>query len=192
MTLRHLITALALVAAPASAQDFAFEAGSQATTWNLFAEEPALFEAKVVDLLCEITGDCAENCGDGRRQLALLRSVDGVLVYPNKNSQPAFTGAAAELLPYCNQTVEVDGLLLYDEDLGAQNIFLVQLIRPEGSDEWIKANQWTNIWAERHPEAAGSGPWFRRDPRVLAEIARDGYFGLGLEQDEVIKSELWP
>nr|ABC25332.1 transcriptional regulator, putative [uncultured marine bacterium Ant24C4] len=73
-------------------------------------------------MLCE----CTDNCGDGNRQLDLLRSVDGVLVYPNKNSQAAFTGAAAELLPYCGQEVEVDGLEIYDEDLGAVNIHLVQ------------------------------------------------------------------
>ena len=72
-------------------------------------------------MLCECTG----NCGDGNRQLDLLRSVDGVLVYPNKNSQASFTGAAAELLPYCGQEVEVVGLELYDEDLCAVNIYLV-------------------------------------------------------------------
>jgi hypothetical protein len=192
MNMKHITFALLIATTPVAAQDFAFEEGSQAKTWNLYAEEPALFEATVVDLTCEITGDCVENCGDGNRQLALLRSSDGVLVYPNKNSQAAFTGAAAELLPFCGQTIEVDGLLLYDEDLGAQNIFLVQLMRPTGSEDWIKANSWTKLWAEKNPEAAGPGPWFRRDPRVLSAIAEDGYFGLGLEEDAAIKAELWP
>ena len=190
--MKHSILALLIASSPAMAQDFAFEEGSQAKSWNLYAEEPALFEATVVDLTCEITGDCAENCGDGSRQLALLRSSDGVLVYPNKNSQAAFTGAAAELLPFCGQTIEVDGLLLYDEDLGAQNVFLLQLMRPAGEEEWIKANSWTKVWAENNPDSAGSGPWFRRDPRVLSLIAQDGYFGLGLEEDATIKAEVWP
>lgn len=184
----------ALLATPAVAQDddlYPFEEGSEAKSWNLFAEQPARFEATVVDIICEVAGDCVDNCGNGARQLGLLRSVDGVLVYPNKNSQAAFTGAAVELLPYCGQEVEVDGLLLEDDYVGAINIYLVQTIRAVGEDEWVKANQWTKVWAENHPEAAGKGPWFRRDPRVLAEIAREGYFGLGLAQDEEIKDLLF-
>ena len=81
---------VALIAAPASAQDFA--AGSEAKSWNLYAEAPARFEATVVDLLCDMTGDCPADCGGGTRQLALLRTADNVLVFPMKNNQPAFTG----------------------------------------------------------------------------------------------------
>lgn len=186
-------TAIALIATlmsgPALAQDFS--QGSEAKTWNLYAEQPARFEATVVDILCELTGDCPDNCGDGSRQLGLVRSVDDVLVFPNKNAQAAFTGAVQELLPYCAQQVEVDGLMLVDEYLGAQNIYLVQRIRAFDSDAWVRANSWTKKWAEAHPDAAGKGPWFRRDPRVLAEIASEGYFGLGLEQDEAIKDLLF-
>lgn len=177
----------ALIAAPASLMAQDFSEGSEAKSWNLFAETPAKFEAKVVDILCELTGDCPNNCGDGNRQLGLVRAADNVLVFPNKNSQTGFQGAAADLLPYCQQDVEVDGLLLEDPDLGARNVYLVQLIRAVGAPEWTKANTWSKRWAEKHPEAKGKGPWFRRDPRVNAEIAREGYFGLGLEQDEAIK-----
>lgn len=191
--IRYAMVAI-LAATPVFAEEhdlYPFEAGSEARSWNLFAEQPARFEATVVDIICEVAGDCVDNCGNGARQLGLVRSVDNVLVYPNKNSQAAFTGAAVELLPYCGQEVEVDGLLLEDEFLGAQNIYLVQTIRALGEDEWVKANQWTKVWAENNPDAAGKGPWFRRDPRVLAEIAREGYFGLGLEQDEEIKDFLF-
>lgn len=180
--MKRLATALALIASPLAAQDFS--EGSEAKTWNLYAEQPARFEAKVVDILCELTGDCAENCGDGRRQLGLLRSADNALVFPNKNSQPAFTGAVVELLPFCGKQVEVDGLLIEDPDVGAANIYLVQKIREVGTEEWTKANRWTKEWAEAHPEAEGKGPWFRRDPRVKAEIAEHGYFGLGPEADQ--------
>ncbi|WP_226780528.1 hypothetical protein [Oceaniglobus trochenteri] len=186
--MRYLLALLAL-AMPAAAQDFS--EGSEAKSWNLYAEQPARFEAKVVDILCEVTGDCPENCGDGTRQLGLVRSADNVLVFPNKNSQPAFTGAAVELLPFCGQDVEVDGLLIEDEDLGARNIYLVQTIRRQGDAEWTKANRWTKVWADTHPDAAGKGPWFRRDPRVNAEIAREGYFGLGADKDAAIKDELF-
>ncbi|KAJ54424.1 hypothetical protein ACMU_18525 [Actibacterium mucosum KCTC 23349] len=191
--MKRLIAALCLlaapIAAPVSAQDFS--EGSEARSWNLYAEQPARFEAQVVDILCELSGNCPDNCGDGRRQLGLLRAADGVLVYPNKNSQPAFTGAAVELLPYCGQQVEVDGLMIDDPDLGAINIYLVQKIRTVGAEEWVKANRWTKVWAENHPEAKGKGPWFRRDPRVKAEIAAEGFTGLGVEAEQTFIKELF-
>ena len=180
--MKKLIVLFTLIATPAVAQDFS--ANSEARPWNLVAEVPARFEATVVDLLCELAGDCPANCGDGRRQLGLLRSADGVLVYPNKNSQPAFTGAAVELYPFCGQEVEVDGLMITDPELNVDNVYLVQTIRKLGDTEWTKANQWTKVWAEKNPDAEGKGPWFRRDPRVNGMIAADGYLGLGQEVDE--------
>ena len=60
----------------------------------------------------------------------------------------------------------------------------MQKIRTVGDEEWSKANQWTKVWAKNNPDASGEGPWFRRDPRVNAHIAEDGYLGLGLEVDE--------
>lgn len=172
-----------LAAAPAAAQDIDFSANSEARSWNLAFEVPARFEAEVVDLLCEVAGDCERACGDGR-QMGLLRVADGVLVYPNKNTQPAFTGAAVDLAPHCGTTVEVDGLMIEDEYLGAANVYLVQRILPEGATEWVRANAWTREWAEANPDAAGDGPWFRRDPRVLQQIEETGYLGLGLSHEE--------
>ncbi|MEP3347625.1 MAG: hypothetical protein ABJN34_04580 [Litoreibacter sp.] len=179
------IIAMALMAAsPAAAADFS--EGSTAKSWNLYAESPAFFEAKVVDITCEITGDCADNCGNGHRQLGLLRAKDDVLIFPNKNTQGGFQGASIDLLPYCGKAVEVDGLLIEDEDIkGATNIYQVQKIREAGAEEWVKANTWSKDWAVKYPEAKGKGPWFRRDPRVNAIIAESGYFGLGLETDAV-------
>ncbi len=180
--MKKLISLIALVAAPAAAQDFS--ANSEARPWNLVAEVPARFEATVVDMLCELTGNCVDNCGDGARQLGLLRSADGVLVYPNKNSQPAFTGAVVELLPFCGQEVEVDGLMITDPELNVDNVYLVQTIRAVGDTEWTKANQWTKDWARKNPDADGKGPWFRRDPRVNGFIEESGYLGLGQEVDD--------
>lgn len=172
-----------LLATPAMAQNADFSAGSQASSWNLAFEAPAYFEATVVDLLCEVAGDCANECGAGR-QMALLRAADGVLVYPNKNNQPAFTGAAVDLHGYCGMEVEVDGLLIEDEYLGAQNVYQVQCIRVLGDSEWTFATTFTEQWAENNPDAEGSGPWFRRDPAVLAEIAADGFLGTGETHQE--------
>ena len=184
--MKRLALALACLATPLAAQDFS--EGSTAKEWNLYAEVPALFEATVVDITCAITGDCPDNCGDGKRQLGLVRSADDVLVYPNKNSQAAFTGASVELLPFCGQKVDVDGLLLEDPDIGATNIYLVQKIRVAGTEEWTKANKWTKDWAKKHPEAKGKGPWFRRDPRVKEQIAANGYLGLNLSHEEAYEA----
>lgn len=176
-----VLFALALVATPALSQDFSV--GSQAESWNLYAESPALFEAKVVDPLCDLTGDCPADCGAGNRQLALLRAVDQVLVYALKNGQPVFTGSANDLLPYCGKVVEVDGLVLIDPDIGLKNVFLIQKIREKGAADWVKTNRWTKDWKAANPTLTGKDPWFRQDPRVKAEIAKNGYFGLGLEID---------
>ncbi len=170
-----------------------FSAGSEAATWNLYAEQPARFEAKVVDILCEITGDCPADCGAGKRQLGLVRSVDNVLVYPNKNNQPVFSGAANELLPFCGQQVEVDGLMINDPDIkGATNIYQLQKVRAVGAVDWVKANKWTKDWQAANPDSTGKEPWFRRDARVNAELAATGYLGLGLDTDAAFIKELFP
>ena len=182
--MRYLIAIAAIAASPLAAQDFS--EGSTAKSWNLFGEIPGFFEAKVVDPLCELTGNCPDNCGDGTRQLALLRTADNVMVLPLKNNQPAFTGAANELQPFCGQQVEVDGLLIEDDFLGATNVYQIQKIRAAGTEEWVKASKWTKDWAKAHPEAKGKGPWFRRDPRVKAEIEAEGYLGLGGDETQFI------
>ena len=181
------VCAAVLTVNPSFSADFS--EGSKARAWNLEGEKKALFKAKVVDPLCTLAGNCADNCGGGKRQLALLRTVDDVLIFPLKNSQAAFSGAANELLPFCGKAVEVDGLMIENEDLASQNLYMVQKIRADGDEKWTKANRWTKDWAKANPEAKGKGPWFRRDPRVKAEIAREGYLGLGLEADEVFIKE---
>ncbi len=185
--MKPILAILTLAAAPLAAQDFS--EGSEARSWNLYAEVPAKFEAKVVDLVCEFSGDCPTDCGAGKRQLGLVRTADDVLVLPMKNSQPAFTGAAVELQPFCGQTITVDGLMIDDPELGANNVYLVQSILAPGMEKKIKANQWTKAWAKEHPEAKGKGPWFRRDPAVKEIIATEGYLGLGLDVDETFIAE---
>jgi len=178
--MKYLALLIALIAAPALAQDFS--ANSEARSWNLYAEQPARFEARVVDILCELTGDCPADCGAGKRQIGLIRSADNVMVLAIKNSQPAFSGAAVDMAPYCGQLVEVDGLMIDDPDLNARNLYMVQKVRI-GDGEWAKANQFTRVWARENPEAKGKGAWFRRDPRIRAIIATTGYLGLGLDVD---------
>lgn len=178
--MRRLIALLALTASPLAAQDFS--EGSKARSWNLYAETPALFDAKVVDVMCELSGDCPDNCGDGARQLALLRTADDQIVMALKNNQPAFTGAVTDLLPYCGQQITVDGLMIEDPDVPVRNAYLVQRIRP-ADGEWVKASQWTKVWAKENPDAKGKGAWYRRHPGIKERIAAEGYLGLGLEAD---------
>ncbi|MEM9013185.1 MAG: hypothetical protein AAGE18_18350 [Pseudomonadota bacterium] len=183
--MRALIAAALHVAGPATAQEGGpFSANSEARSWGLVGEESARFTAQVVDILCELTGDCPADCGAGNRQLGLIREVDNVLIPVNKNTQPAFNGAVTDLLPYCNEMVEVDGLMVGDDEVDPSRFYQVQLIRRLDEEEFSPTNRWTRVWAEENPDAAGEGPWFRREPRIQALIARDGYLGLGLEVDE--------
>ena len=74
----------------------AFTASAMAAEeWGLPDEKISRFEAKVVDVLCELTGDCPNNCGDGSRQLGLIDG-SGKLILPLKNNV-AFAGAVDEL-----------------------------------------------------------------------------------------------
>lgn len=173
---------------PAMAQDFSKD--SKAADWNLLGEEKARFNGKVVDILCELAGDCADQCGGGTRQLGILRSADNALVPVLKNGQPLFNGAVEDLLPYCGQMVEVDGLLIGDETAKGAKFYQVQLIRREGESDFQKAELWTKKWNEAHPkEAAEKGEWFRKDPDVAKHIAKEGHFGLGKEADEEYAKE---
>lgn len=187
--MKTAIAAMALVTAlPAAAQDFSKD--SQANSWNLAGEEKARFSGKVVDILCELAGDCADQCGDGTRQLGILRSQDNALVPVLKNGQPLFNGAIADLLPYCGAAVEVDGLLIGDETAKGAKFYQVQLIRREGETDWQKTNLWTKQWDKDHPEqAAQQGEWYRKDPDIAKQIEADGYLGLGKEADETYAKE---
>jgi len=177
-----------ILAGPVAAHDFS--AGSEADSWGLLGEETARFEARVVDILCELSGDCPENCGGGDRQLGLLRTADDVLVMALKNGQPLFTGAVEDLLPYCGQTVVVDGLLVGEPGTAPAKFYQVQTIRPEGAEEAARANRFTDVWAEENPTAAqAGGEWFRNDPDIRAQIEAEGYLGLGPAIDDAFIAE---
>ncbi len=187
--MKRMIIALALLAASPALAEGEFAAGSKAKSWNLQGQENALFEGKVVDALCALTGDCPADCGAGKRHMGIIRSSDGHFILANKNGQPAFTGATVDLAPYCGQIVEVDGLLVGDPEitpgLGNAKLFQVQTIRAAGADKAVKANLWTRDWKKRNPDVGGKGGWFKRDPNVAAEIEANGRLGLGAEADKL-------
>ncbi len=178
-------SALFLGAALATTGVFAadFSKNSKAKKWGLTGEEKATFSGKVVDVMCELSGDCADNCGNGNRYLGIVREADNQLVYVLKNRQTAFNGPVVDLLPYCNKQVDVDGVLVGEDDVVKAKFYLVQLIREKGAAEWNKTTLWIKDWAKKHPDAKGKGAWFRRDPRVAKQIAKEGHFGLGHEAD---------
>ena len=176
------------VMSPAIAEKFSV--GSKAKEFGFEEEEKALFSGKVVDVLCEVAGECTDNCGNGARQLGIVRDADNQLIFVLKNGQFSFNGAAEDLLPYCNKKVDVDGILVGEQEQSDAKFYMLQFIREEGAAEWNKANLWTGKWAERNPDVAeGKGPWFRRDPRVQKQIDATGYFGLGHEADEKYRAE---
>lgn len=184
---KYLLTAaLVLGAAPAFAEG-AFSEGSEAKGWGLTGEEPARFSALVVDAVCALSGDCPEDCGGGARQMVLIRDVDGAMLIAAKNTQPAFTGATVDLAPYCNQVVEVDGLMVGDPAFSPSRIYMVQTVRAEGGDP-APTTLWTEAWRTANPGADGS-PWFRQDPRVKERIETEGFLGIGLEADAAFIEE---
>ena len=114
-----------------------------ADEWGLPEEEVVRFDAKVVDILCELTGDCADNCGGGERQLGLLTG-EGALVMPIKNVTP-FAGTAAELLDFCGKQVTADGL--YSTNRGYK-VFALQFVKEAPGGKWRRANRFLPKWAE--------------------------------------------
>lgn len=168
-----------------------FSSGSQAKEFGLTEETKAMFSGKVVDIACELTGDCVDACGNGNRNLGIIRDADNKLVMVLKNAQFAFNGPAYDLVAFCNKEVDVDGLMVGDPEYYNTQFYMVQFIREKGAAQWTKANRWTAGWKARNPDVAeGKGPWYRRDPRVQKQIDADGYFGLGEKVDVEYRNSL--
>lgn len=176
--LAHLTLAIGLiVAAPLQA----------AEEWGLPEEEKVRFDAKVVDILCELTGDCPAGCGGGKRQLGLLTDA-GKLVLPIKNAT-IFTGTAAELIDFCGQRVTADGLMSTNR---GYTVFALQFVRPAPDGKWRRANRFLPKWAEANglpADAPQVKQWFRHDPAVEAVLAEDGILGLGPAADAEYKAK---
>jgi hypothetical protein len=182
----------ALMAMPAAAEG-EFSEGSQAVGWkNVQGREAAVFKGKVVDILCELTGDCADGCGMGKRQMGVIRESDGKLILAGKNNETSFAGATVDLAAYCGDTVTIDGLLVGNPELTDTKFLQVQLIQREGSDKWGKAKRFGRAWKKEFKEAAKKkGPWFRKHPAVQAELDANGYLGLGAEADKKFIEEFY-
>ncbi len=174
---RFLLAALgALLLAPLLLGGGAARAANE---WGIDHEAKARFQATVVDVLCELTGDCPAGCGAGKRQLGLLRD-DGTLVLTVKNFDP-FAGAVNDLVGFCGQRIEVDGLMISNPKLP---MFALQFKRTPGG-KWSRANQFGKDWAKAHPDKGKPSQWFRKDPTVVQLIEEQGVFGIpGLKPAE--------
>ena len=153
-----------------------------AEEWGLPEEEVARFEAKVVDVLCELSGDCPAACGAGKRQLGLV-TAEGTLVLPVKNFTP-FSGSVSELIDFCGKRVVADGLFTTNRGV---KIFALQFVKQAPDGKWRRANRFLPRWAEANgfePDGPEAKQWFRHDPKIKAVIEKDGVLGLGAEADK--------
>ena len=150
-----------------------------AEEWGIEGEKKARFEAKVVDILCELSGDCPADCGAGKRQLGLLKD-DGTLVLVAKNFD-IFAGAAADLKGFCSKRIVADGLLIKTPHMP---LFALQFKRLAPDGKWSRANSFTKEWSKANGGKDG-GQWFRLDEAVKGEIKTNGVLGIpGLKPPE--------
>ena len=164
--MRNLVLSTAALAA-ALALSPAARAGEGVGADN---ETVVSFEARVVDLACEIGGTCPANCGDGKRQFGLLTR-DGKL-RPAVKALTLFAGPSFDLLPYCGKSVFVDGLLVENPKL---TLYFVQGIRTTPAGEFAASDAFEKQWTAAH---GASEEWMRNDPLVKSIIAKDGILGI--------------
>lgn len=150
-------------------------------SWPVTGAEKTQFSGVVVDVQCELSGNCTDQCGEGRRQLAIKTSDNAmgtVLVAKNLSN---YSGAADELWQFCEQQIDVNGL--FTEHNGIR-FFQVQNVRPPGG-QWQRATQYLNAWVDRSgksPQQAQN--WHEHDERIKEILMRDGRLGLGQQADQ--------
>ncbi len=154
-------------------------AAQAANEWGIEHEEKARFDAKVVDLLCAVTGDCPADCGGGKRQLGLLKD-DGTLIPVVKNFD-IFAGGTNDLIGFCGKVITADGLYINDP---LMPMFALQFKRLAPDGKWSRANQFGKDWSAAHG-GKKADQWFRSDPMILEVLEADGVFGIpGLKPEE--------
>jgi len=141
--------------------------------WGISGSEVAEFSGEVVDVLCELSGNCADQCGSGTRQLGIKTEQGTVLIAKDLNR---YTGAAEELWPFCNQQLVVNGQFT---ESGPTRFFQIQNVRkPDG--DWKSTSRFLEVWAEKNGKpASAANKWYFEDPRIEAILEQDGLLGLG-------------
>lgn len=137
---------------------------------GLQGESPLEVQGKVVDILCDLSGNCPPDCGAGKRQLGLVTS-DGRLLLAAKGPVN-FAGAVVDLLPHCGKNLHADGLLIEHADI---KLYMVQAIRQNAGEPWQPAERFAETWTAAHGPAE---EWQRADPRVKRIIETRGKLGI--------------
>lgn len=145
--------------------------------WGISGSEVAELSGDVVDILCEVSGDCVERCGAGNRQLGIRTDEKVVLIAKDINN---YTGGAEELWPFCNQPLTVNGQFT---ETGDTRFFQIQNVREPGGP-WMSTTRFLEVWAEKNDkDLATAKRWYRHDPRVRTTLEQDGLLGLGEDVD---------
>lgn len=137
-------------------------------------ENEVILAGQVVDILCELTGDCPKGCGEGKRVLG-LKSADNT-IYVIGKGPPLFANANESVLPFCGNQIEVDGLLIKNPKIPA---LFVQKYRAKGTETWKDADDFEVQWKAKNGDTE---EWFRKDANVVGLITKNGRLGIpGLE-----------
>lgn len=168
------------IAAPVAAIGLSFavalfmllaETAMAAKSWGIKGEEATRFEARVVDIACELTGNCPPDCGAGSRQMGLLRP-DGTLVFAVKNGDN-FAGAAADLAPLCGKHIMADGLLIPGEKI---TLFALQFMQELPDGTWSRADGFSRDFETRTGQPGER--WFEHDAQVRTALEAGGVLGI--------------
>ena len=145
--------------------------------WGISGAEVAELSGEVVDVLCEVSGNCVDQCGSGTRQLGIKTEQGTVLIAKDLN---LYTGGAEELWPYCSQQLVVNGQFTESSNI---RFFQIQNVREPGGP-WMSTTRFLQIWAEKNGKPVSAATrWYRQDPRVNSILDRDGRLGLGPDAD---------
>ena len=147
-----------------------------ADSWGLEGEQEATIEGKVVDVLCELTKDCPQQCGAGKRQLG-IKTAKNELVIVGKDTV-AFGGATLDLLPFCGKDVVADGLFT---ERFATKMYVAQNVKAKGAKDFTEANAFIGQWAKANkvkPDGDEAEEWFRHDSTVAKTLAKGGKLGV--------------
>ena len=156
--------------------DFWLRRADAAELLGVIDEKPLKIKGKVVDIACNLTRQCLPHCGEGKRQLGLV--TDQGVLYLVAKSSAIFAGAVTDLLPFCDQQIEIDGSTT--TQFGATLLY-VQRLRLVGSEAWLDSENFTKDWAKTNklaPHDMKLAEWYRQDKTVAAAIKARGRLGV--------------
>lgn len=133
-------------------------------------ENEIVLSGQVVDILCELTGNCPKNCGEGKRVLG-LKTADNTIYLISKGT-PIFANANESVLPFCAKDIDVDGLMIKNPKMP---LLYIQKFRAKGAGEFKDADGFDAAWKAANGEA---DEWFRKDPLVVEQVSKNGPLGI--------------